>query len=158
MSIRRERAWDPHLELARSSGISCRVVSVQLIVKLDVKVASILVVGLVGQVSSNRLALFDGEYFSEIEDGLFPMRVLGMWPRGEADGFVAGGEVNVEPGNECVDEVIPLRPYLEGFGESELCSGDGVQVDCEDGAWICDESFHLHRIDKRLAEGRFLHG
>lgn len=45
------------------------------------------------------------------------MRVLGMRPGGEADRFVAGGEVNVEPGNECVDEVISLRPYLKGFGE-----------------------------------------
>lgn len=62
--MRRERVWDPHLELARPSGISCRVVSVQLIVELDVKIAPILVVGLVGKVSSNRLALFYGEYLS----------------------------------------------------------------------------------------------
>ena len=45
------------------------------------------------------------------------MRVLSMRSCGEADRLVAGCEVDVEPGNERVNEVISLRPYLKGFGE-----------------------------------------
>lgn len=52
--------------------------------------------------------MLNGENFAEIEDGLLPVCVFGMWTGGESNGFVAAAEINVEPCNYRVDEVVTL--------------------------------------------------
>ena len=54
-------------------------------------------------------AFFHGQDISEVEDGLFPVRILGVWSSGEADRLVACLEVNIKPGNDRVNEVVALH-------------------------------------------------
>lgn len=74
----------------------------------------------------------------------------------EADGLVAGGEVNVEPGHEGVDEVVALDGELEGRGKGEVGHGAGVEVKGEDGRGVGDDSLELDGVDEGLGEGGFL--
>jgi hypothetical protein len=41
-----------------------------------------------------------------------------MRPGGETDGFVAGGEVDVKPRDERMDEIIPAAVKCEWCGKS----------------------------------------
>ena len=49
--------------------------------------------------------LLDCQDVPKVEDGLLPVSVLCVGPGGELDGLVAGAELDVEPGDEGVDEV-----------------------------------------------------
>lgn len=79
-----------------------------------------------------------------------------MWPGGEADGLVAGGEVDVEPGNEGVDVVVSPRDEVEGAAEGQVGGCAGVEVEREDGGGVGDDGLDLDRVDEGLREGRLL--
>lgn len=107
-ALSRQRTLSPILEIRKSSThlvlattlcLSRDVIRLELIGDLDVEIALILLVGLVLEDAFDLLALLDGEHFAEVEDGLLPVGVFGVWAGGEADGFVAGCEVDVEPGD-----------------------------------------------------------
>ncbi len=99
-----------HLVLARASRIPCGIGSIKLIIDLDIQIPFVLVIRLVRQESSYTLALFHREHLSEVEHSLFPVRVLGMGACRESNGFVACGEINVEPSNQRVNEIVTLTP------------------------------------------------
>jgi hypothetical protein len=57
------------------------------------------------------------------------MRVLGVRARGEADGLVAGSEVDIEPCDDRVNEIIPAGIECEGYSESQIGSCAGVEIE-----------------------------
>lgn len=106
----------------------------------------------------NLLTLLDGEDVLEVEDGLLPVSVLGVGAGREADGLVAGGEVNVEPGDKGVDEVIAPGDELEVGLESQIGSGAGVKVESQDVDGVSDDSLNVDSVDKGLGESSLLKG
>lgn len=102
------------------------------------------------------LAALDREDILEVEDGLLPVGVLGMWPSGEADGLMAGGEVNVEPCDEGMDVVVSPRHKVKGAAESQVGGCACVEVESQDGGWVGDDGLDLDRVDEGLREGGLL--
>jgi hypothetical protein len=78
--------------------------------------------------TSDLFALVHRQGFRSIEDGLFPVGVLGTRTGGEVDGFVALGETNIEPTDEGMDIVVTsscdFKRYLEG--QIFLCYGQDI--------------------------------
>lgn len=137
-----------HLELALARGVPVGVVRLEGVVDVDVEVAPVLGVGLDLQDARDLLARLDGEHVLEVEDGLLPVGVLCVRAGGEADRLVAGREVDVEPGDEGVDEVVALDGQLEGGGEGQVGRGAGVEVEGEDGHGVGDDRLELDRVDE----------
>jgi hypothetical protein len=79
-----------------------------------------------------------------------------MWPGGESDRFVAGGEIDVKPCDQCMDEVISSHIKSEWTGEGEVLGGTGIEVESEDRCWIGDYSFDFDCVDKWFGEGSML--
>lgn len=102
------------------------------------------------------LAALDGQDVLEVEDGLFPVGVFGVGAGGEADGLVACGEVNVEPGHEGVDKVVALDGDFEGRGKGEVGHGACVEVESEDGGRVCHDRLDVYRVDEGLGQSRLL--
>jgi hypothetical protein len=102
--------------------------------------------------------LLDSEYILEVEDGLLPVGVLGMWAGGEADGLVAGGEVDIKPRDQGVDEVIAGNRELEGNIESQIICGALVKIEREDGSGFGDSGLDLDGINEGLGQGSGLEG
>lgn len=145
-----------HLVEAGSLGRALGVGRLEAVLDLDVEVALVLLVGPVVDRALDLFAGLDREHVLEVEDGLLPVRVLGMWPGGEADGLVAGGEVDVEPGDEGVDVVVSPRDEVEGAAEGQVGGCAGVEVEREDGGGVGDDGLDLDRVDEGLREGRLL--
>lgn len=80
------------------------------------------------------------------------MRVLGVRARAEPYGLVAGGELDIEPGDEGVDEVVAAAREGEVGGEGQVFGGDFVEVDGQDGDGVGDYGFHLYRVDEGFGE------
>lgn len=102
---------------------------------------------LVGQPSLDRLAFLNRQYFSQVENSLFPMSVFGMWACREANRLVTCREINIEPRDKCVDEVISLATEREGSREREFLRRDCIKVDRENWARVGDHSFHLDSVN-----------
>lgn len=81
-----------------------------------------------------------------------------MWASGETDGLVAGGEVDVEPRDQGVDEVIAGNRELEGDLESQIVCGALVKIEREDSSRFCDSGLDLDSINKGLGESSGLEG
>jgi hypothetical protein len=81
-----------------------------------------------------------------------------MWASGEADGLVAGGEVDVEPRDQGVDEVIAGNRELEGDLESQIVCGALVKIEREDGGGFGDSGLDLDGINEGLGESSGLEG
>jgi hypothetical protein len=124
----------------------------------DVEVAAVLLVGLDGQGAGDFLALLDGEDVLEVEDGLLPVRVLGVGTGREADGLVGGGELNVEPRDNGVDEVVPPGGQGEVGDEVEVRDLALVEVQGQDGGGLGDDSLDLDGVDEGLGESDLLEG
>lgn len=86
------------------------------------------------------------------------MRVFRMWAGREAYGLVAGGEVDVEPGNERMDEVIPTAVKCERNGEGQVSGRARVEIESENGGRVGHNSLDLNRVNKGLREGSVLEG
>lgn len=61
------------------------------------------------------------------------MRVLSVWSSGKSDTFVAGGKLDIEGNDKCVDKVIAGGGDAEGDLESQVLHFDGVDVYRLDG-------------------------
>ena len=109
------------------------VVRLKLILDLDVQITMVLVARPGVECACDGLALLDCEHVLEVEHGLFPVRVLGVWAGREADRLVACGELNVEPCDDGVDKVAAADLEREGAVEGEVGDGAGVEVEGEDG-------------------------
>lgn len=79
-----------------------------------------------------------------------------MWTGGESDGFVAGGEIDVKPCDQCMDEVISSRFKSKWTRECEVPGGTGIEVEGEDRCWIGDYGFDLDCVDKWFGESGML--
>src|SRR5437762_6870855 len=97
-----------HSVRALAVRISGLIRSIQLVINLNVKIALVLCVRLVGKISCHTLAFFDCENFAEVEDSLFPVGIFGMRTGREPNRFVTGRKIDVEPGNKRVDKIISL--------------------------------------------------
>jgi hypothetical protein len=132
------------------------VVGIQLVLDLDVEISWVLGVRSAVKNTTNLLALLDSKDFTEVEDGLLPVSVLGVWASGETDWLVASGEVNVEPRNKSMDKVISSAVEDEWGCESEVGNGAGVEVEGEDCGWVGNNSLDLNCVDKRLSKSSLL--
>ena len=136
------------------SGLIC---SVQLVIDLDVKITFVLCIWLVCQISCHTLTFLHCKYFAKIENSLLPVRIFGMWAGRESNRFVTGGKINVEPGDEGVNEIISLATETVGSGKGEFSSCDRVEIDCEYRTWISDKGFHLDCVDQWLGQSVVFH-
>lgn len=134
------------------------IVRVELVRDLDIQITVVLLAGLILQHTSDSLAFLDRQDVLEVEDGLLPMCVLCVGPGGEADGLVAGGEFNVEPGDDGVDKVAAADLELEGQVEGEIRDGAGVEVEGDDGGGVGDDGFDVDGVDEGLGHGGRLQG
>ena len=100
---------------------------------------------------------FSSKNIAQVEDSLLPVGVLGVGAGGEVDGLVASAELNVEPGDESVDEVGALGAESVGNLEGKVGGGDGVEVEGDDRARVGDESLHLNGVHEGLVESNLLH-
>lgn len=147
-----------HLVAARTLGGALGVVGDEAVLELDVEVAGVLAVRPVVERALDLLALLDGEDLVEVEDGLLPVGVLGVGAGGEADGLVAGRELDVEPGDHGVDEVVAAGGEVEGAREGQVGGCALVEVEGEDARGVGDDGLDLDRVNQGFREGGFLEG
>lgn len=86
------------------------------------------------------------------------MGVLGVGACGKADGLVAGGKLNVEPGDEGVDKVVALAAEREVGAESQVLGLAGVEVEGQNVGRVGDDGLELDGVDEGLGEGGLLEG
>lgn len=142
-----------HLVLAVSVRDAARVFCLQLVVDRNVQVSAVLIVGTAAQLAADGLALLDSQDIGQIENSLFPVRVLRVWTGAETDGLVACGEFDIEPGDECMDVVGAADSHLVWQAEVQILGGAGVQIEGEYSAWVRDDCLELDGVDERLGEG-----
>lgn len=94
-----------HLVLAVTVCNALGIVRLQLVINCNVQITVLDVVGSAFELTLDVLAGFDGQNVCEVEDGLLPVRVLGVWASAEAHRFVAGGELDVKPRDQGVHVV-----------------------------------------------------
>ena len=70
----------------------------------------------------------------------------------ESYGLVAGPELDVEPGDQGVNEVAAAHIKGEGGLEGEFFGGDGVEVKSDDSGRIGDYGFHFNSVNQWLSE------
>lgn len=145
-----------HLVQAPALSLPRGVLVLELVIDGDIKITLVFLVGAVVERALNLLALLDGEDVLEVEDGLLPVGVLGVGTGREADGLVAGGEVNVEPGDKGVDEVIASGDELEVGLESQVGSGASVKVEGQDVDGVSDDGLNVNSVDKGLGKSSLL--
>lgn len=132
---------------------SSLIFGLQLVVDSNVQVSSILLVWSASKLACDVFASLDSEDIGEIEDGLLPMCVFGVWTGAEAHGLVASGEFDVKPGNDRMHIVCsPHREVIRKL-EVEVVGCAGVEVEGQDRAWICDDGLEFDSVDKWLGEG-----
>ncbi len=102
--------------------------------------------------------MLDGQDLTEVENGLFPVRVLGVRTGAESNWLVTGGEVDVEPSNQRMYKIVAAAVEHKGRRESEICGGASVEVEGKDGGWVGDNGFDFDGVDERFGEGGVLEG
>jgi hypothetical protein len=134
------------------------VVRVELVRDVNVEVAVVLFAGSRIEHACDGFAFLDCEHVLEVEDGLFPVRVLCVRARGELDGLVASGELNVEPGNDGMDKVAAADLEAVRAVKGQIGYGARVQVEGEDGRGVGDDGFDVDGVDEGLGHGSCLEG
>jgi hypothetical protein len=71
----------------------------------------------------------NSQHFPQVEDSLLPVRVFCVWAGGEADRLVASSEIDVEPSDERMDEVIAAAVKSERGCEGQVGGCTGVEVE-----------------------------
>ena len=132
------------------------VFRVELVVDGDVEVTVVLLGGLVLEHAGDGLALLDGQDVLEVEDGLLPVGVLCVGAGGELDGLVAAGKLDIEPGDQGVDEVVAANLDLVRKLECEICYCALVEVEGDDGGGVGDDGLDVNGVDKGLCQGSVL--
>jgi hypothetical protein len=162
-TINKEQKHEWSLRLAHdigalALGAATLLGGLESVLDLDVQISSVSVVGLAEKSAVELLAGLDGEVVVEIENGLLPVRVLGVGAGRELDGLVAGREFNVEPGDDGVDVVGAADGEREGKVECEVGDGAGVEVDGDEGDGVGDDGLEVDSVDEGLGEGGALEG
>ena len=145
-----------HLVLSTTADGAALVVGRGLVGESDVKVTAVVVVGSACELTLDLLAGLDGEDVLEVEDCLLPVGVLGVRASGEADGLVAGGELDVEPRDHGVDVVGAAHREVEGKLEGEVLNGASVEIEGNDRRGVGDNGLQLDGVDEGLGEGGVL--
>jgi hypothetical protein len=133
-----------HLVLRVTRNLPVHVFCLELVRDLDVQVTVVLLAWPGVEDTGYALTLLDGKDVLEVEDGLFPMGVLCVGAGGELDGLVAGGELNVEPRDDGVDEVGAANLQTVGHVEGEIGDGAGVEVEGEHGRRVGDDGLDVN--------------
>ena len=94
-----------HLVYAGALSLPVHVLCVQLVVDGNIEIAVILLARLVLEDTGDGLILLHGQNVLQVENSLLPVGVLCVGAGGELDGLVAARELDVEPGDQGVDEV-----------------------------------------------------
>lgn len=139
-----------HPIFRKALGGSSAILRTQLVVNLDVKVSSVLLVGLHLQIAHDLLSLLYREDVTQVEDCLLPVCVLGVRARGESDGLVTRCKVDVEPCYERVHEIIASAGELEWYREGEISCGAGVEIKSQDCSGVSHGRLDFDGIDKRF--------
>ena len=64
---------------------------------------------------------------------------------------MACGEFDVEPGYECVDEILRLSHFEHKGGlKGKISRSNGIKIDGENSRGIGYASLDFHGVDKRL--------
>jgi hypothetical protein len=132
------------------------VFRVELVVDGDVEITVVLLGGLVLEHTGDGLTLLDGQDVLEVEDGLLPVGVLCVGPSGELDGLVAAGKLDIEPGDQGVDEVVAADLNLVRKLECKICDCALVEVEGDDGGRVGDDGLDVNGVDKGLCQGSVL--
>jgi len=130
-----------------------RLLRLHLIINRDIQVSSVIHIRPTAELPTDTLTGFGSKYVGEIEDGLLPVRVLGMRARAKPYRLMTGGKLDVEPGYQGVDVVGAPAGEVEGQAEGEVGWGAGVEVEGDDGAGVCDDSFEIDGVDEGFGEG-----
>jgi hypothetical protein len=132
------------------------VFRVELVVDGDVEITVVLLGGLVLEHTGDGLTLLDGQDVLEVEDGLLPVGVLCVGPSGELDGLVAAGKLDIEPGDQGVDEVVAADLDLVRKLECKICYCALVEIEGDDGGRVGDDGLDVNGVDKGLCQGSVL--
>ena len=95
---------------------------------LDVQVTLVAGVGLHGEVAVDTVALFGRDAVLQIEDCLFPVRVLVCGSSAKEHSLVALGEVHAEEAYQAVHEVVPIHGEFKRRAEVHVFHFHRVQV------------------------------
>jgi len=145
------------LELALLRLVCGVSLSLDLILERDIQITVIPCVWCAGEDAVDLLAFVDGQGLRGVEDGLLPMRVLGMRTGAELDLFVGAFERDIEPRKEGMNIIIPGRSQAEGDLKGQVFLLASQQVDVLDGIGVCHDRLKLNRIDKRLTQRDFFY-
>ena len=77
-------------------------------VNLEVEVPLVPLVGLHSEDAKDFLSLLAGDVVFQVEDGLLPVGVGSLGGSGEANAFVAFGELDVEEGHESLQIIVQI--------------------------------------------------
>lgn len=145
-----------HLVKTPALSRPAHIASLQLVVDSNVQIPPVLLAGLAVESADDLLAGLDGQDVLEVEDGLLPVCVLGVWACGELDWLVAGGKLDVEPGDQGVHVVGAADGELVWEAEGEILHLDGVEVEGDNREWVGDDGLHLDGVDEWLGQGGVL--
>lgn len=70
----------------------------------------------------------------------------------ESDRFMAGSEIDIEPCNKSVDEIVTTNIKLEWRGESEIFLGACVEIEGKNCGRVGNDSLNLDGVDERFGE------
>jgi hypothetical protein len=129
------------------------IVGQELVLDFDIKVALVLVIGLVRQSTFDLLPTFDSKNFLQIEHRLLPVRVFRVWAGRELDRLVACRELNVKPCDDSMDEIATPAVKREVDNKGEILGCDSVQVKGEDAGGISYYGLHVDRVYEGFSHG-----
>jgi hypothetical protein len=107
-----------HLIFTTTLSFPHRIIRNQLVTNLHIQIPLILTIWLILQNTSDLLSLLDCQDFPQIKDRLFPMCVFRVRSRTKVDGFMTRREIDIEPGDKGVNEVVATAVKPEGGSES----------------------------------------
>lgn len=147
-----------HLILAMPLRHPHLILRLHLIINHNIQIPPILVIRPTRQSPLYFLPSLHRQHIGKIKHRLLPVRVFRMRTGGEADGFVAGGELDVEPSDQGVDVVGAADGEGEGEAEVQIGGCAGVEVEGEHCGGVGDDGFEFDGIDEGFGEGSHLEG
>jgi len=84
------------------------------------------------------------------------MCVFRVRARRELDRLVASAELNIEPSDDSMDEVISSCAQVEWPTEGQVFDRDSIEVEADQRVRVSHDCLHLHGVDKWLCERSLL--
>lgn len=92
----------------------------------------------------------------KVEHSLLPVGILGVRARREADRLVACREVDIEPSDKGMDEIVTSAGKFEGNRKSKIVHGAFIQIKGQDSNRVSDSSLDLDIVNERLGKSSLL--